>query len=126
GGMGRVYLAEHPIIGKRAAVKVLLPEYSRRVDMVKRFFNEARSISRLKHAGVIDVYDFGFLPDGAAYIIMEFLEGRSLRTYLRQTGRASPELIIEVARQVATTLAEVHARGIVHRDLKPDNIFLVD
>jgi serine/threonine-protein kinase len=79
GGMGAVYLAEHTLIGKRAAVKVLLPQYSTNEDVVKRFFNEARSITMLKHPGVIDVYDFGYLASGAAFITMEFLEGETLR-----------------------------------------------
>ena len=125
GGMGRVYLAEHPLIGKRAAIKVLLPQYSANAEIVKRFFNEARSIALLEHPGVVEVYDFGHLPTGSAYIVMELLDGESLSARLRREGRLSPVAAVGLARQLAATLATAHATGIVHRDLKPDNIFLV-
>jgi serine/threonine-protein kinase len=124
GGMGRVYLAEHQLIGKRAAIKVLLPQYSSQAEIVNRFFNEARASSMLKHPGVIDVYDFGRLPDGSAYLMMEFLEGQSLAARLR-AGSLALELALDIARQVALALGAAHAHGIVHRDLKPDNVFLV-
>jgi serine/threonine-protein kinase len=125
GGMGRVYLGEHTLIGKRAAIKVLLPHFSTNPDVVKRFFNEARSSSLLKHPGVVDIYDFGRLPNGSAFIIMELLDGESLSDCLRRVGRLGHELLVDVARQVANALGAAHERGIVHRDLKPDNIFLL-
>jgi serine/threonine-protein kinase len=126
GGMGRVYLAEHSLIGKRAAVKVLLPQYSARPEIVNRFFNEARSSSLLKHPGVVDIYDFGRLPNnGSLFIIMEFLEGESLGARLQKTGRLANNLVIDIARQIANALATAHEHGIVHRDLKPDNIYFI-
>src|SRR4051794_1398851 len=73
GGMGAVYLATHAILGRRAAIKVLLPEVSQRRDVVGRFFNEARAATAIKHPGIVEIYDFGFLPDGSAYIAMEYL-----------------------------------------------------
>jgi eukaryotic-like serine/threonine-protein kinase len=124
GGMGRVYVGEHQLIGKRAAIKVLLPQYSAQTEIVNRFFNEARASSLLKHPGVVDVYDFGRLADGSAYLVMEFLEGESLATRLHR-GALPVELATDIARQVAVALGAAHARGIVHRDLKPDNVFLV-
>jgi serine/threonine-protein kinase len=125
GGMGRVYLAEHELIGKQAAIKVLHPRYSSDPEIVNRFFNEARAASRLKHPGVVDVYDFGHTQSGSAFIVMEYLEGETLALGLRQEGQLQPALVVELARQIASTLAVAHDRGIVHRDLKPDNIFLV-
>ncbi len=125
GGMGRVYLGQHTMIGKQVAIKVLLPQYSSQPDVVNRFFNEARSSSLLKHPGVVDVYDFGTLPSGSAFLVMEYLEGETLSARIRKVGRLSAAALIDVARQAANALAAAHARGIVHRDLKPENIFLV-
>jgi eukaryotic-like serine/threonine-protein kinase len=125
GGMGVVYLAEHTLIGKKAAVKVLLPEFSRNQDVVNRFFNEARAATMVKHPGMIDIYDFGQHSNGSAFIVMEFLEGESLATRLHGAGKLESRLISELGRQIASVLVAVHAKGIVHRDLKPDNIFLV-
>jgi serine/threonine protein kinase len=124
GGMGSVYLAEHDLIGRRAAVKVLRPEFSSNREVLQRFFNEARATTKLKHPGIVEVYDFGFLPDsGHAYLVMEFLDGESLGARLRRE-RLTPALAVEIARQVARALAAAHAQGLVHRDIKPDNIFL--
>src|SRR5512136_82554 len=82
GGMGVVYLAEHTMIGRKAAIKVLLPEFSHNQEVVNRFFNEARSTATIKHPGLVDIFDFGYLPDGSAYIVMEFLDGESLSARL--------------------------------------------
>src|SRR6516162_4021901 len=99
--MGRVYLGEHTLIGKRAAIKVLLPHFSTNPDVVKRFFNEARSSSLLKHPGVVDIYDFGRLPNGSAFIIMELLDGESLSACLQRAGHLDLPLIVDITRQVA-------------------------
>src|SRR5207237_6784961 len=80
GGMGVVYLARHSTLGRLAAVKVLLPEFSNNRDIVARFFNEARAATAIRNPGIVEVYDFGFLEDQHAYIIMEYLEGESLGT----------------------------------------------
>ncbi|MCC6994557.1 MAG: serine/threonine protein kinase [Deltaproteobacteria bacterium] len=125
GGMGTVYLATHKLIGRKAAIKVLLPELSAQRDMVSRFFNEARSTAHIRHVGIIDVFDFGFHDSGCAYIAMEFLEGQSLAALLRGAPRQSPDFVAAIGRQVASAVAAAHAREIVHRDLKPDNIFLI-
>jgi eukaryotic-like serine/threonine-protein kinase len=124
GGMGVVYAAEHTLLGRPAAIKVLLPELSQKQDVVMRFFNEARAATAIRHPGIVEIYDFGWTPDGAAYIVMECLEGETLarrasRVRLRWSG------VLAVARQIAGALAAAHAKGIVHRDLKPDNVFLV-
>jgi serine/threonine-protein kinase len=124
GGMGQVYRADHPDPAKRAAVKVLLPHLCERTQVVGRFFNEAKAASRIKHAGIVEIYDYGTNEDGSAYIAMEYLEGESLGARITR-GRLPFDLTLELAGQVAGALAAAHREGIIHRDLKPDNIFLV-
>jgi len=125
GGMGAVFLAEHTLIGRRAAIKVLLPELSVRREIVDRFFNEARATSAVSDPGIVQVFDFGFHTDNSAYIVMEFLEGEPLDLRLKRLGVVPIADGLRITRQVAGSLAAAHARGIVHRDLKPDNIFMV-
>ncbi len=124
GGMGVVYVAEHTLIGKLAAVKVLHPEMSTNPDVVRRFFNEAKASSLVKHPGIVDVFDFGYDAAGTAYIIMEYLDGESAGALLQRT-RPSIATALAITKQVASAVGAAHAHGIVHRDLKPDNIFLV-
>ena len=124
GGMGVVYLAQHLTLGRPAAVKVLLPELSTKQDVVTRFFNEARAATAVRHPGIVEVFDFGFVDDGSAYIIMEFLDGESLGARMRR-GPSTVTAALMIARGIARTLQAAHERGIVHRDLKPDNVFLV-
>ncbi len=125
GGMGVVYSAEHALIGRKAAVKMLRRECSSDQEIVTRFFNEARSTALIRHSGLVDVFDFGYASDGSAYIVMEFLEGQSLASRIeRHTGFALEELV-EIGRQLAVAVGAAHGKGIVHRDLKPDNVFLV-
>lgn len=125
GGMGAVYLGEHSMLGRPAAIKILLPAFSQNREMVGRFFNEARATTAIRHPGIVDIYDFGFLPDGAAFIAMEMLDGESLASRLQRVGRLPVGAAIDIGRQVAAALHAAHSRGITHRDLKPDNIFLV-
>jgi len=125
GGMGAVYLAEHTLLGRQAAIKVLLREMSHRQELVARFFNEARAATAVKHPGIVEIYDFGYAGDGSAYIVMEFLQGESLASRLSRRGPFSEARAAALCRQVAGGLGAAHAKGIVHRDLKPDNIFVV-
>ena len=125
GGMGTVYKAEHTLIGKLAAVKVLHPELRANREVVDRFFNEAKATTRIKHPGIVEIFDYGHLPSGHAYIVMEFLEGMSLARRLKSRGRISEGEAAIMLRAVCSALSAAHAKGIVHRDLKPDNIFLV-
>jgi serine/threonine protein kinase len=124
GGMGAVYAAEHSLLGRPAAIKVLLPELSQKQEIVMRFFNEARAATAIRHPGIVEIYDFGWTPEGAAYIVMEHLEGETLSRRASH-ARLSWQTAFAIARQIAGALGAAHAKGIVHRDLKPDNIFLV-
>ena len=123
GGMGVVYLAEHALIGRKVAVKLL------RADMpseyVERFFTEAKAAATLHHPGLVDVFDFGHHADGRAYIVMEFLPGESLAERLEREPRLPVPLACVITRSVATALFIAHEQGIIHRDLKPGNIFLI-
>jgi serine/threonine-protein kinase len=125
GGMGVVYLGTHTILGRPAAIKVLLPELSQRREVVGRFFNEARAATAIRHPGIVEIYDFGFLADGSAYIAMELLDGESLASRLRRHGRLSVAAAVQIIRQIAAALHAAHGQGITHRDLKPDNVFIV-
>src|SRR6478736_5084929 len=128
GGMGAVYLGEHPLIGKRVAVKVLLEELAAKEDIVTRFFNEAKAVNDIGHQNIVDIIDFGKVPneDGSGemvYFVMELLNGESLADRIKREPLSSEE-VRHVMEQCCDALAASHAKGIVHRDLKPDNIFL--
>ncbi len=125
GGMGAVYVGTHTALGRRSAIKVLLPEMSRDEGIVQRFFNEAKAASSIDHPGIIEIFDYGRSDDGSAYIVMELLDGESLADRLKKQPKLHPDAAISIARQVAGALAAAHAVSIVHRDLKPDNVFLV-
>jgi serine/threonine protein kinase len=121
-----VYLALHPIMGRKAAIKVLKPELARDESLVTRFFNEARAANAIRHPNIIDIIDVGLLPDdNVPYMLMEFLEGESLATRLERSRILEVGTAVEIASQTASALAAAHSKGIVHRDLKPDNLFLV-
>ena len=126
GGMGMVYLAEHTLIGRKAAIKTLHPELSSEDEVVHRFFNEAKAVTAIKHPGIVEIYDFGTRDDGTAYIVMEYLIGDTLKERLAKVGRLPVHKALEITRQAASALGAAHRAGIIHRDLKPDNVFLVD
>lgn len=126
GGMGEVYLARHRHLNRDAAVKVLLAEVSMNQTMVARFFTEARATAQLRHPHIVEIFDCDILPDGRAYIVMEYLRGESLRSTLDRLGRLCPDFgsIVAIAGMIANGLQAAHENGIVHRDLKPDNTYL--
>lgn len=125
GGMGSVYEAVHAQIQRRAALKVLHKDFQKDPEFVQRFFNEARAVNIINHPNVVAVYDFGTASDGSPYIVMEYLEGDSLRQRLARSGKLAPETAMRIGKQVALGLAAAHAKQVVHRDLKPVNIMLV-
>src|SRR5262247_3647614 len=122
GGMGEVYRARDPRLGRDVAIKVLPASFSQDPDRLKRFEQEARSAGVLNNPNVTIVYDIG-QQDGAPYVVQELLEGQTLRAELAG-GRFSPRKAIDYAVQIAQGLAAAHERGIVHRDLKPENLFI--
>ncbi len=123
GGMGVIYGATHPIIGKRVAIKLLNPAMAANPDVVARFIQEAKSVNQIRNRNIVDIFAFGNLPDGRHYFVMEFLDGESLAQRLRRDKMAWSEAVA-IWLQVASALEAAHKHGIVHRDLKPDNVFL--
>ncbi len=125
GGMGSVWLAEHAMLGRRAAIKVLHQSFSSQPEIVTRFFNEARAATAISDPGIVQIFDFGYHVDQSAYIVMELLEGEALDRRLSRLGVLQVADTLRIMRPVASSLHAAHMRGIVHRDLKPENIFLV-
>src|ERR1041385_6379202 len=129
GGMGSVYLAEHPTIGKKVALKVLHPEFSSNQEVAARFFNEAKAVNDIGHPNIVDILDFGIIEtqsrrDRLVHFIVVYLVGPTLSALIRNESPLPPERALSIALQVADALAASHKCGIVHRDLKPDNIIL--
>ncbi len=125
GGFGAVFRAEHPLIGKQVAIKVLNRRYSSDPQMVSRFVAEARAVNQIRHRYIIDIFGFGQLPDGRHYYVMEYLEGKPLDQLIEQSGPLPLGEAVAILRGVARALDAAHAKGIAHRDHKPENIFIV-
>ncbi len=126
GGMGAVYLAGHPRIGRQVAIKVLSPALASHPNALGRFVSEAQLLTRIKHPNIIEIYDFGNLDDGSLYYIMEVLEGCELRDLMREKPKRGSREIMPYLQQICGALQAAHDQGIVHRDLKPENIFVLD
>ncbi|HSO00509.1 MAG TPA: serine/threonine-protein kinase [Candidatus Nanopelagicales bacterium] len=124
GGMGAVYKASQPEMNRMVAIKILHQKLTGRKDLVSRFRREARAMAHLTHPNTVRVVDYGEFPDGALFIIMEYLEGKNLNQVVRKEGPFPVERALPVLIQVCGALQEAHLQGIVHRDLKPENIFL--
>lgn len=126
GGMGIVFEAVHEAIERHVAIKVLHAEYAKDPEFAKRFVNEARAVNRVDHPGLVQISDYGQLADGAAYIVMEYIKGETLRGRLQRTGGRLPTAdAVKLSLQLADCLAAAHAEGIVHRDLKPENVMII-
>jgi serine/threonine protein kinase len=123
GGMGQVYAAVHPVIGKKVAIKLLAPHGVAVPDLVRRFIEEARAVNTIGHVNIIDIFSFGQLADGRQYMVMEYLNGETLADRLA----GAPIDLSDLRRwlqQICAGLEAVHAAGFVHRDLKPENIWI--
>ena len=126
GGMGAVYMGEHPGIGSKVAIKMLHPRFDADERIVKRFFNEAKAVNVIGHENIVNILDFNVADGGRHYFVMEFLHGRPLQA-LVQAGAPLPlQRVGPILLQCCRALQAAHDRGIVHRDFKPDNVFLVD
>jgi predicted ATPase len=124
GGHSTVYLATHVHLQRTAAVKLIRGDFGPGDEVVDRFKREALAVARLNHPHIITVHDFGYDPQAGAYLVMEYLEGRSLRRELDRNGRLGPEEAVALARQICEAVSAAHGAGVIHRDLKPDNVFL--
>ncbi|HEY6101339.1 MAG TPA: serine/threonine-protein kinase, partial [Anaeromyxobacter sp.] len=124
GGMGTVYLAEHPVIGSRVAVKFLHESMASDPGVVARFYDEARAVNLIGHENIVGIYDLSMLPPNRYFFVMEYLEGDTLQALLR-AGPVDPVVARDVLLQVCDALQCAHEHGVVHRDLKPENVFLV-
>ncbi len=125
GGMGHVYEGRHLEIGRRVAVKILKAEHRDSPEFVERFMREARLASRADSDGIVQVTDTGLGPDGSAYLVMEYLEGETLRKVMDREGRMPVARALAIAIAIARGLESAHGAGIVHRDLKPSNVMML-
>jgi eukaryotic-like serine/threonine-protein kinase len=124
GGFGAVYEAEHPLLKRRAAVKVLHRVADKDSDAVLRFISEAQAVNQIRNRHIVDVFSFGKLNDGRHFYVMDLLDGEPLDRWLKQVGRVDAATALSLLTPIAEALDLAHAAGIVHRDLKPQNIFL--
>ena len=125
GGMGTVYRGTHVLMDKTVAVKVLRPSLAADEKIVARFSREARAASKILHPHALSVTDFGEDENGTVFLVMEFLNGVTLKDLIRKDGPMSLPRVVEIMRQVGSALDEAHSQGVVHRDLKSDNIMLL-
>jgi len=124
GGMGKVVRASHVVLQQQFAIKVLLPHMTDSAETVSRFLREAQSTSALKSEHIARVIDSGRLPDGAPFMVMEYLQGHDLNQILRHHGPQHTQVVCDLMLQACEGIAEAHAMGIVHRDIKPSNFFI--
>jgi serine/threonine-protein kinase len=123
GGMAEVYLARDQLLSRPVALKALFPEYAREPSFVERFRREAQAAANLNHPNIVAIYDWG-QESGTYFIVMEYVEGRSLRDLIRSEAPLEPNLVAEIGGEIASALAFAHRSGVVHRDVKPGNVLL--
>ena len=126
GGMGEVFLAEHQLMKRQCAVKLIHPQQARDRHMRESFEREAQATAQLTHWNTVEVYDYGTTDDGRFYYVMEYLKGMNLSQYVDRYGPMKPERVIYILKQMCDALYEADYAGLVHRDIKPSNIFLTE
>lgn len=124
GGMGEVYKAEHQLLKRPCAIKLIRPEHAGDPQMLARFEREVRTTARLTHWNTIDIYDYGRTDDGTFYYVMEFLPGKSLKDVIADSRKMSPARTVHLLVQICDALSEAHAKSFIHRDINPNNIFV--
>jgi len=123
GGMGEVYRAEHELLKRSCAIKLIRPGIDADPDAIARFEQEVRATAQLSHWNTVEIYDYGRTDDGAFYYVMELLRGLNLDELVRRSGPLPPGRVVYLLSQVCAALREAHTRGLIHRDIKPANIF---
>jgi serine/threonine-protein kinase len=123
GGMGEVFLAEHELLKRPCAVKLIRPEVVLRAGTIERFEREVRINAKLSHPNTVEIFDYGRTEDGTYYYVMEYLPGMSLADLVERHGPLPPGRVVYLLRQVSLALQEAHEAGLIHRDIKPSNIF---
>jgi len=126
GGMGEVYRAEHRLLKRDCAIKLIRPDKANDETAHARFESEVQATARLTHPNTIEIYDYGATQDGTFYYAMEFLPGMNLQEMVEEYGPLPPDRVVHLLRQVCSALREAHSAGLVHRDIKPGNIFAAE
>ena len=124
GGMGTIYSVRHRLLDEVRAIKVMRAHVLADADLKRRFVEEAKTATRLKHPNICTIHDFALGEDGTAYLVMEYIEGVNLADLLRSEGAPPQALTLEIAHQALLALAYLHRKGVVHRDVSPDNLML--
>ncbi|HQR45785.1 MAG TPA: serine/threonine-protein kinase [Thermoanaerobaculia bacterium] len=124
GGMGSIFKVRHRLLNQILVVKTMNPKSAASPELQKRFLREAQTATRLRHPGIVSIYDFVLREDGSAYMVMEYIEGANLSDAVRRCGRMPAVLCLFVANQVLAALDFMHEKGAIHRDISPDNIML--
>jgi serine/threonine-protein kinase len=126
GGMGEVYLAEHRMLKRPCAIKLIRPEQAGNPQVLGRFEREVQITAQLSHWNTVEIYDYGRTDDGTFFYVMEYLPGLSLEELLERHGPLPAERVVHLLRQTCQALREAHARGLIHRDIKPGNVFVAE
>jgi serine/threonine-protein kinase len=124
GGMGEVWLAEHGLLKRPCALKLIRPDLAANPTMAARFTREVQAVTALTHVNTVRVYDYGQADDGSFYYVMEYLDGPTLEELVNNHDPLPPSRVVHLLRQLCGALAEAHAAGLVHRDLKPGNVIV--